>query len=177
MSDKNVEETKKLEPAGQGSLPPPPETVTMDHLLIDEPLYSVQIVSDLFSNPANRWINFPENIRIHCAHKDCGGIRRHQKEHSSNVFSVGHYDLYAFVEYVCTDCRTTVNVFGVRARLGSGKCGQCVKIYQEPPFGHPIPKRLFRVIGEANRESFLQAAARYCARTWNRRSFVLPQDS
>jgi hypothetical protein len=33
----------------------------------------------------------------------------------------------------------------------------CTKIYQEPPFGHAIPKRLFQVIGESNREHFLQA--------------------
>src|SRR5262245_55863229 len=35
--------------------------------------------------------------------------------------------------------------------------GLCAKIYQEPAFGEPIPKRLFEVIGEENREPFLQA--------------------
>ena len=52
-----------------------------------------------------------------------------------------------------------MKVFGLKAqrRGESGFGGICTKIYQEPPFGRPIPKRLFQVIGEANRESFLQA--------------------
>ena len=32
-----------------------------------------------------------------------------------------------------------------------------MKVFQDPLFGHPIPKRLFQVIGEENREFFLQA--------------------
>jgi hypothetical protein len=158
MSEQNVERKEKAASAGHDSLPPPPPAaITMDQLLVEQPLHSVQIVSDLFSNAGNHWINYPENIRVHCAHNDCVGIRRHHKVNNSNSFSAGQHDLFAFVEYRCTDCRTTVKVFGVRAQLSSGQRGKCVKIYEEPPFGHPIPKRLFQVIGEANRDSFLQA--------------------
>src|ERR1039457_6413862 len=49
-------------------------------------------------------------------------------------------------------------VFGLKAeRKGEKYTGICTKIYQEPPFGQPIPKRLFHIIGESNREHFLQA--------------------
>jgi hypothetical protein len=35
--------------------------------------------------------------------------------------------------------------------------GICTKVFQEPTFGPPIPPRLFAVIGEENREHFLNA--------------------
>jgi hypothetical protein len=52
-----------------------------------------------------------------------------------------------------------VKVFALKAvQEGENKCsGVCSKIYQEPTFGSPIPKRLFQIIGEANRDHFLQA--------------------
>ncbi|SRR5258708_432894 len=61
--------------------------------------------------------------------------------------------------YGCSNCRTRVKIFSLKVvREGERDySGTCTKIYQEPPFGLPIPKRLFHIIGEANREYFLQA--------------------
>jgi hypothetical protein len=59
---------------------------------------------------------------------------------------------------VCTDCTTTAKIFSLKTRREEGSyAGVATKLYQEPPFGHPIPKRLFQIIGETNREPFLQA--------------------
>jgi len=135
-----------------------PEQVTVGQLLCDVPLHSTRIISDLFSQPQFRSIEFPSEIRVHCAHENCGGVRRHVKANRQD-FKVGENVVYYFVEYGCTNCRSVVKVFGIKAvRYNhTEREGLCTKIYQEPPFGEPIPKRLFDVIGEENREPFLQA--------------------
>ena len=133
------------------------DAITMEQLLQDQPLHARRAISDLFSNVINAWIYFPEDIRVHCPHDDCDGVRRHHKEQTSTSFTVGRL-VYAFAMYRCTDCRKAAKVFVVRAeRDPESAAGPCTKIYQEPAFGNPIPKRLFHIIGETNRESFLQA--------------------
>jgi hypothetical protein len=135
-----------------------PDAIKMEQLLQDQPLHARRAVSHLFSNVSNAWIYFPEDIRVHCPHEACDGVRRHQKEETSTSFRVGPILVYAFAIYRCTDCRKAGKVFGVRAeRDYESDTGPCTKIYQEPAFGNPIPKRLFHIIGETNRESFLQA--------------------
>lgn len=129
----------------------------MEQLLCDVPLHSPRIISSLFSQPQFGSVNFPTSIRVHCDHQSCGGTRRHEK------LSSGKYELrntfYVFVTYRCTNCTTTGKVFGLKAERFSetDNADRCTKIYQEPTFGEPIPKRLFKVIGEDNREPFLQA--------------------
>lgn len=63
------------------------------------------------------------------------------------------------MSYGCTDCQRHFKIFGIRATRKTEKASTtiCTKIYQEPSFGQPIPKRLFEIIGEENREFFLQA--------------------
>jgi hypothetical protein len=132
--------------------------ITMQQLLQEEPLHSRKLVSSLFNVPTSGLIYFPEDIRVHCSHKDCLGIRRHRKEQRSDSFKVASQIVYSFVEYRCTDCTRAIKIFGLRAEWDQERSdGICTKIYQEPAFGNPIPKRLFEVIGENNRESFLQA--------------------
>jgi len=140
-------------PSGD-SVPAP--HVTMEQLLQDVPLHSPQTILLLFSQPQFGNIAFPGEIRVHCDHEKCGGIRRHSIK-SSEKYENGE-DFYAFLAYKCTNCTTTEKVFGLKAeRKGKKYTGTCTKIYQEPPFGQPIPKRLFHIIGEENREYFLQA--------------------
>lgn len=84
-------------------------------------------------------------------------MRRHEKYSATHAFTVGRGH-YSWVAYRCTDCTTTVKVFGIQTtRDFNEMSGLATKVYQLPAFGQPIPKRLFQVIGEANRESFLQA--------------------
>ena len=129
----------------------------MTQMLEEKPLYSAQIVSPLFTNPRNRWIAFPEHIRVHCAHEKCSGVRRHTKRDNSPSFVLDS-DVYAFVAYGCTDCQAMVYRFAIKAVIHRDDLqGVCIKLHQAPAFGHPIPKRLFQVIGEDNREAFLQA--------------------
>ncbi len=132
------------------------ESLTMEQLLQDEPIHSPRAVFGLFSQPEFGNIAFPKEIRVHCDHEKCAGTRRHVHR-EDDKFRLGEI-FYSFASYGCTNCTENIKVFGLRAeRAGGAYTGICTKIYQEPAFGHPIPKRLFHIIGEANREYFLQA--------------------
>jgi len=127
-------------------------------LLQDVPLHSPRNIELLFAEPLRRNVEFPKSIHVHCDHKDCEGVRRHWKR-SQGIFELGGGFSYFLVSYYCSNCLTSVKVFAVKVkRIGEiDRSGICTKIYQEPPFGQPIPKRLYHIIGEANREHFLQA--------------------
>ncbi len=97
---------------------------------------------------------------MHCDNPKCDGVRRHSKEKSETFVLVTGQIYYHWVVYACEDCREKIKIFAFRTRRGGAQSqysGFCTKVYQEPPFGPPIPKRLFQLIGESNREYFLQA--------------------
>ena len=130
--------------------------VTMRELLEEVPPYSLRFVSDLFSNRQERSFNLPQHIRVHCDHDNCAGVRRHSNENYSRRFEYGN-QIYVFVVYKCVDCLERSHRFAVAGILKRAKPDMGVKIFQDPLFGHAIPKRLFQVIGEENRAFFLQA--------------------
>jgi len=130
--------------------------MTIAELLQEAPLHESRRIRVLFFQPEFGSILFPEEILVHCDHAKCGGVRRHTKKNSSK-FQIGE-NFYGLVLYGCINCTESDKVFAIKAeRAGKESSGNCTKIYQEPSFGSPIPKRLFHVIGEANREYFLQA--------------------
>ncbi len=136
---------------------PSVEMITMDQMLQDEPLHSERTILLLFSNQNVGYIVFPDEIRVHCENEKCGSVLRHHKTDSSRL-RIGA-TTYSFVHYICGNCGLFAKVFAVKAtaKASSGMTGTCVKIFQEPPYGQPIPKRLFEIIGESNRTYFLQA--------------------
>ena len=134
-----------------------PESITMQELLESHPLHSRQLVRGVYSKDDWHLINFPDDIRDHCGHSQCEGIRRHKKIKNGDFWPDDVH--YYFVNYRCTDCNVTEKIFSVKIEIITTPHGyaHCTKIYQDPAFGQPIPKRLFKVIGEENREYFLQA--------------------
>ena len=135
----------------------------MEAFLVGEPIHSRKLVRSIISHsPANGWVSiiYPDDIWAQCDHDNCEGIRRHAK-HGDDRFNLGELLFYCYVCYQCTNCRSSVKVFALKIENGSPSYGilsaYCTKLYQEPSYGQPIPKRLFRVIGEDNREHFLQA--------------------
>jgi len=151
------QKSKSPAPATAGSVEAAKE-VTLEQLLCDISLNSPQIISSLFSQPEFGSLDLPDEIRVHCDHEKCGGIRRHVRQTGSGCLEINNI-FFVFAWYACTNCRSAVKVFGLRAERyrTDSKEGRCTKIYQEPPFGQPIPKRLFELIGEDNRKHFLQA--------------------
>lgn len=142
-----------------GIRPKTDSPVTIESFLIGEPIHSRKLVTPITWRSVHNsspQFHYPDDIRIHCDHDHCEGVRRHAK-HSSDRYSLGGVH-FCYVCYICTNCRTSAKVFALKFEEGPElSAAYCTKIYQDPPFGQPIPKRLFRVIGESNREHFLQA--------------------
>jgi hypothetical protein len=132
-------------------------TCDMEELLQDVPLHSPRTIEVLFSQPQFGNIAYPSEIWVHCEHQNCGGVRRHIKREDKKFQREENF--YCFVAYGCTNCAEYGKIFAIKVEQTAedDANGVCTKIYQEPPFGQPIPKRLFHIIGEANREYFLQA--------------------
>lgn len=150
--------------------------IDMELLLVGEPIHSRQLVRGVFrplpktltptketafTNTVSTKVEFPTDIHDHCANPKCEGVRRHERgdDERSEPFHVLR-SRYYYVSYVCTNCRSNTKFFGVKVEVevpSRSTSAHCTKIYQEPPFGSPIPKRLFVLIGEDNREHFLQA--------------------
>lgn len=128
-------------------------------LLEEVPLHSPRMVQpSLFDQPEYGNVDVPGELRLHCDHEHCEGIRRHIKIRDKKFEFEEEETFFYYIAYKCTNCTKSHYKFAIKAiRNGEQTVGVCTKIYQEPTFGQPIPKRLFHVIGEENREYFLQA--------------------
>jgi hypothetical protein len=130
---------------------------TLEELLQGVPLHAPRKIHTHYGGSTAR-IEFPPVIRVHCEGAQCDGVRRHQSVGQDSLF-VDDDQYYFFVDYKCTDCQSLHKVFAVKAQWEekTGTAWIYTKIYEEPPFGSPIPKRLSEVIGEENRNHFLKA--------------------
>lgn len=157
VSEGMTEPKANISSAIQIENPAPMEKCTMSQLLQDVPIHSPRSIQRLFSQPEFGNLAFPQEIYAHCNHQRCEGVRRHIFG-SQDRFKRGDC-FYFFVVYTCTNCDASDKLFGLKAQRKDEKTvsGICTKIYQEPAFGDPIPRRLFHIIGETNREYFLQA--------------------
>jgi hypothetical protein len=138
----------------------PVPACSLVELLQDVPLHASRRISLNFrKTTAEPVIDFPLTIRVHCENEKCDGVRRHEKQNQIQDV-IGKSTLYCIVDYLCKDCLTCQIIFAVRIAPRDEALSNpwtFTKVYQEPPFGSPIPKRLFHVIGKENREYFLQA--------------------
>jgi hypothetical protein len=131
---------------------------TFEGFLEGVPLHSPRSIKPILFFQVGK-IGFPGEIRVHCDHHKCDGIRRHLKEkENAESFLEQDKNFYHYSVYRCTNCNVSTKVFVIKSYQAGAQYyyGISTKIYQEPAFGQPIPKRLFQIIGETNREHFLQ---------------------
>lgn len=134
-------------------------TTTIREVLEKLPLHTERAVMRLFSHLQLLSVELPENLTLHCENDECEGPPRRHKLCSSKSLDFGK-TAYVYCTYECANCTENRRVFGLRClRTSPGESlkGICTKIYQEPTFGEPIPPKLFYIIGEENREHFLNA--------------------
>ncbi|HVT30235.1 MAG TPA: hypothetical protein VHE81_19645 [Lacipirellulaceae bacterium] len=132
-----------------------PATASLAEILAQLPLHTERsIIAKGVS--LNNPIRKPQELELHCSNQRCGGARTHRFE-SERRFDLGRTTYYYF-GYVCANCGKQAYVFGLRQERSPVEfVGIFSKIYQEPGYGEPIPKRLFGAIDESNREHFLNA--------------------
>ena len=135
------------------------QVCTLRELLETAPLHSSRKIRVFFSQPQHGTVAYPESIWMHCDQEKCNGIRRYSK-HGDGKFELGQKVRFHTVIYACSNCTMAAKVFVLKSVQQDEEqpyVGICAKIYQEPQFGSPIPKNLFEIIGQENREHFLQA--------------------
>ncbi|WP_438482709.1 hypothetical protein [Oleiharenicola lentus] len=123
----------------------------LEQLLVEVPINSVRLVANFFTVEQVPSVNWPANIRHHCS--VCDGVRRHELRDRDS------FNNFKFSRYTCVDCvGQSAKSFGVSMdkRLGVGRA-ECHKVFQSPSFGSPIPRGIYKLIGEENRDMFLQA--------------------
>ena len=102
---------------------------------------------------------FPAEIYVHCDQEKCEDVCKHGKLKDESFRWI--FEPYYFVVYGCSNCSNSIITkdFILKAKLKSETDSYTTftKIYQSPAFGQPIPNRLFHIIGEENRNHFLQA--------------------
>jgi len=136
---------------GPPAPPAPAAPITLEEFLVDVPLFQARVVTKPFTLDSSPKLNWPLDVWAHC--ETCDGKRRF------HAGSTDYHLLYHLAQYVCTDCRKSVRDYFVEAHTGSApqKVASLKKVFQFPAFGDPIPKRLFEIIGEENRQHYLNA--------------------
>ena len=132
-------------------------TCTLEQLLEIVPIHSERRIDSPYTSSEHGFVEWPKDIWMHCEGPKCEGTRRLNKA-DDGVFKLASQQFYHYVAYICSNCRQHFKVFAVKTKKENHvNAAICTKIYQEPAFGQPTPKRLFKIIGETNREYFLQA--------------------
>ncbi len=128
---------------------PPGQTTVVDALVM-------RIGSP--SKPTSFYLSCPE-IRLHCGHSVCGGVRvfRIERKVGPEIFCHGSSYTNSYMTYVCSNCQETKKTFALASRVESSDSGSgsCYKFGEFPAYGPPVPSRLVTLIGP-DREMFLQ---------------------
>src|SRR5713226_2217044 len=138
-------------PGGGAPAPANKPLRTMAEFLESAPPDVAEEVSDLVVSGYNKnpYLNTPD-LDLHC--EICGGVRRFHTE--ANPFISGGVE-YETMTYQCRNCRRTAKTFSLV--LQDGRKSRLVqKLGEHPPFGPPTPPRLFKLVGEEDRELFLK---------------------
>lgn len=103
-----------------------------------------------------RYLKMPE-IKIHCDHENCMGIRTFIcQESGEEVF----YRNSLFVAYRCGNCRDKTKLY---ALLFKGSAGveiiTAYKYGEYPKFGERVPNRLIRYMNDDDKELFFKGIA------------------
>ncbi len=104
-------------------------------------------------------INSPE-LELHCPHDLCNGVRFFRCtavfSNSGQYLNKDHAN-YLYVTYQCSNCKKTGKVYSLVAKLheNAQSRGTCYKLGEYPPYGPPVPSRLFKLIGP-DRDIFLK---------------------
>jgi hypothetical protein len=138
-------------PPPAGSVPPKKAIRTFAQFLESAPPDVAEEVSDLTVSNTNghRYLNSPE-LHLHC--DVCGGVRIFHTGHDSFISGGLEYET---VSYLCRNCCKTTKTFSLVLKDGK-KSGVVQKLGELPPFGPPTPTRLFKLVGEEDRELFLK---------------------
>lgn len=143
---------------------PPSEKlqITFAKFLEDVPPTQSRNIKDLvgLKRPPSAYASWYEMttppLTLHCSSEHCRGIRIFRARKDGPSITEEFKNVY--IEYVCSNCKTKMKIFALRARRdeSDASAGICYKFGELPEFGEPTPARLLRIIGTKDRELFLK---------------------
>lgn len=135
---------------------PEEKAVLYQEFFANTPINKRTLVKQVFNNSNFALRDLP-SLMLHCEHQKCGGERLHQ---SNNMQAFGADNKrFVSVFFNCVNCQELSHhfIFSLERMKYEIFSATLEKVYQSPLFGNPIPKRLYEVIGEENRQHFLNA--------------------
>lgn len=138
-------------PPPAGAAPPKKAVRTFAEFLQSAAPDAAEEVSELTFIGYNnqRYLSSPD-LHLYC--DVCEGVRVFHTQ--NNSFISGGLE-FETVTYECRNCCQTTKTFSLVLKDGN-KSGVVQKLGELPPFGPPTPSRLFKLVGEEDRELFLK---------------------
>jgi hypothetical protein len=85
------------------------------------------------------------SLELHCDDKKCNGKRFFSS--SSEVSLAYESEDNFFIKYVCKNCNSYFKIYSVYIQLKNHSLCSVYKYGEVPPFGPPLPSKLFSIIG------------------------------
>lgn len=110
-------------------------------------------------NPRNAELATPD-LTLYCDDAYCEGMRAFEFKDGNHYISSKKNYTDAFLVYRCKNCEKTLKHFAIyyfptKSNGWFTGTGNAYKFGELPPFGPRVPSRVFKLIGEENRELFL----------------------
>jgi hypothetical protein len=139
-------------PQPAGGAPAKKVLRTFAEFLESAPPDAAEEVSDLSvatSYSPTLYVHTPD-LHLHC--DVCGGVRVFHTDASPTISGGLEFET---ITYKCRNCCRTVKTYSLVMKDGKSS-GIVQKLGELPPFGPPTPTRLFKLVGEEDRELFLK---------------------
>lgn len=106
-----------------------------------------------YGSGSTNQLTTPE-LRLHCPESNCNGYMFFETEDGGDYLDKGKI-AKIYLTYKCRNCGNYSKSFAIAIRLKGGGLCEAYKFGELPPFGPPIPPRVFRLI-QSDRKLFLK---------------------
>jgi hypothetical protein len=145
-----------VNPPPKAELVPEPKGRDWADFLANAPPDSSSEIRNLWERSgSNNFRTKTPDFVLYCD-SECDGFRVFTFESGSIYLHDKNWD-FDFLHYRCRNCQKKTKSFALALTMrGNAGEGTAVKLGEIPPFGPHTPARVFQLIGEENRELFLQ---------------------
>jgi hypothetical protein len=143
-------------PPPKAELAPEPRGMDWAEFLANSPPDSASEIRNLwFTKEMSPRLQTPD-VFLYCDSESCDG-HRFFEYFSGNTYLSNEW-IFTFLHYRCRNCqkKTKTYAIAVRPTKSNPPSGRAEKFGENPRFGPHTPPRLFKLIGEEDRELFLQ---------------------
>jgi hypothetical protein len=143
-------------PPPKAELAPEPKGKDWADFLANAPPDSTSEIRNLWEQSGTNFRTLTPDVFLYCDSEECDGFRFFAYESGSIYLHGKNWD-FDFLHYRCRNCRKKGKSFALAVTMrGNPGEGIALKVGETPPFGPHTPTRLFKLIGEEDRDLFLR---------------------